>query len=102
MIDAIIKEGYKQLNLIQFLTAGEDEVRCWTIRQGTNAKNASGAIHTDFAKNFICAEHMTFDDLAELGSENEVKNKGLLTSKGKTYTVQDGDIFNFKIGIGKK
>lgn len=77
MIDRIIKSGYKNLQLINFFTAGEDEVRSWTIRDGTKAPGAGGTIHTDFEKFFICAETMKFDDLNEHGSEQEVKAQGL-------------------------
>lgn len=77
MIDRIIKSGYKNLQLIHFFTAGEDEVKCWTIRDGTKAPQAAGVIHTDFERGFICAEVMKFDDLVEHGSENEVKAAGL-------------------------
>lgn len=77
MIDRIIKSGYKNLQLIHFFTAGEDEVKCWTIRDGTKAPQAAGVIHTDFERGFICAEVMKYDDLIELGSEAEVKGAGL-------------------------
>lgn len=69
MIDRIIKSGYKNLQLIHFFTAGEDEVKCWTIRDGAKAPNAAGTIHTDFERGFICAEVMKFSDLEEHGSE---------------------------------
>ena len=77
MIDRIIKSGYKNLQLIHFFTAGEDEVKCWTIRDGTKAPQAAGVIHTDFERGFICAEVMKYDDLIEHGNENEVKAAGL-------------------------
>ena len=77
MIDRIIKSGYKNLQLIHYFTAGEDEVKCWTIRDGCKAPQAAGVIHTDFEKGFICAETMAFNDLIEHGSENEVKGAGL-------------------------
>lgn len=77
MIDRIIKSGYKNLQLIHYFTAGEDEVKCWTIRDGCKAPQAAGVIHTDFEKGFICAECMAFTDLIEHGSENEVKGAGL-------------------------
>lgn len=76
MIDRIIKSGYKNLELIHYFTSGEDEVKCWTIRNGTKAPGAAGVIHTDFERGFICAEVMKFDDLSELGSEKEVKDAG--------------------------
>lgn len=77
MIDRIIKSGYKNLQLIHFFTAGEDEVKCWTIRDGCKAPQAAGVIHTDFERGFICAEVMKYDDLIEHGSEAEVKGAGL-------------------------
>jgi len=104
MIDRIIKAGYKNLELIHFFTAGEDEVRCWTLRDGSKAPQAGAVIHTDFEKFFICAEAMKYDDLASLGSEMEVKNAGLYRQQGKEYVVSDGDVLYFKIGAtqGKK
>ena len=104
MIDRIIKAGFKNLQLINFFTAGEDEVRCWTIREGTKAPGAGAVIHTDFEKFFICAETMTYEDLERCGSELEVKNEGLYRQQGKEYTVIDGDVMYFKIGAtqGKK
>ena len=77
MIDRIIKAGYKNLQLIHFFTAGEDEVKCWTVRDGASAPNAAGVIHTDFERGFICAEVMKFDDLKEHGNEQNVKAEGL-------------------------
>ena len=104
-INKIIKVGYNTLNLIHFFTAGEDEVKCWTIRKGTLAPQAAGVIHTDFEKGFIWAEVFTYDDLEALGSEHEVKNEGKYLQKGKQYAVQDGDIILFKFNVsggGKK
>lgn len=69
MIHKIVNTGYKALNLIHYFTAGEDEVKCWTIREGTKAPGAAGVIHTDFEKGFICAEVQSYDDLHRLGSE---------------------------------
>ena len=68
-IPRIIKIGYNTIRLIHYFTAGEDEVKCWTIREGTKAPQAAGVIHTDFERGFICAEVMKFDDLERLGSE---------------------------------
>jgi len=68
MLSRIIKTGYKALDLIYFFTSGEDEVRCWTVRNGAKAPQAAGVIHTDFEKGFICAEVMKYDDLMTLGS----------------------------------
>ena len=104
MIDRIIKCGYKNLQLIHFFTAGEDEVRCWTLRDGSKAPQAGGVIHTDFEKLFVCAEIMTYAALEEHGDEGSVKAAGLYRQQGKDYTMLDGDICYFKIGAtqGKK
>lgn len=72
-INRIIKVGYSTLKLIYYFTAGEDEVKCWTIREGTKAPGAAGVIHTDFERGFICAEVMKFEDLERLGSELQGK-----------------------------
>ena len=78
MIDRIIKAGYKNLQLIHFFTAGSDEVKCWTLREGAKAPQAAGVIHTDFERGFICAEVMKYDDFIENnGSEVECKAAGL-------------------------
>jgi len=104
MIDRIIRAGFKILNLAHFFTAGPDEVRQWTLRDGSKAPQAGAVIHTDFEKFFICAEQMHYDALIEHGSEKEVKDAGKYRQQGKEYTVVDGDILYFKIGAtqGKK
>lgn len=104
MINKIIKVGYNSLQLVHFFTAGEDEVKCWTIRKGTHAPQAAGVIHTDFEKGFICADVMAYADLEEHGSEAAVKAEGKYLQKGKTYVVNDGDIILFKFNVsgGKK
>lgn len=99
MIDRIIKAGYKNLQLIHYFTAGADEVKCWTIRDGFKAPQAAGVIHTDFERGFICAETMKFDDLAEHGDEQAVKAEGLYRQNGKDYVVLDGDILLFKFNV---
>jgi len=104
-IPKIIKTGYHTLDLIHFLTCGEDEVKCWTIRKYTKAPQAAGVIHTDFEKGFICAEVMKYEDFKELKSEGAVRAAGKLKQQGKTYDVQDGDIIFFKFNVsggGKK
>jgi ribosome-binding ATPase YchF (GTP1/OBG family) len=98
-INRIIKVGYSTLKLIHYFTAGEDEVKCWTIRAGTKAPGAAGVIHTDFERGFICAEIMTYADLERLGSELAVKAEGLYKQKGKEYEVEDGDIIYFKFNV---
>jgi len=99
-LNKIVQNGYHALHLIHFITAGPDEVRCWTIPYGTKAPQAAGTIHTDFEKGFICAEVMSYDDFKELGSETAVKAAGKYKQQGKTYTVQDGDIIFFKFNAG--
>jgi obg-like ATPase 1 len=99
MIPRVLRMGYKSLNLIHYFTAGTDEVRGWTIRDGRTAPEAAGVIHTDFERGFICAEVMSFDDLKELGSEEEVKKAGRLRQQGKKYIVQDGDVLHFKFNV---
>jgi len=96
----IIVTGYKALNLCYYFTAGEDEVKAWTIQKGTKAPQAAGRIHTDFEKGFIMADVMKFADFKELGSENAVKAAGKYRQQGKTYVVEDGDIIHFKFNAG--
>ena len=104
IINKVIKTGYNALHLVHFFTAGEDEVKCWTIRKGWLAPQAAGIIHTDFEKGFICAEIMAYSDWEELGSEHAVKADGKYLQKGKMYVVNDGDIILFKFNVsgGKK
>jgi obg-like ATPase 1 len=99
MIDRIIKAGYKNLQLCNFFTAGEDEVRCWTFREGSKAPQCAGVIHTDFERGFICAEVFKYDDLKEHGSEAECKSQGVYRQCGKEYTMLDGDIVFFKFNV---
>ena len=101
-VDKIINTGYEELQLIHFFTAGEDEVKCWTIRKGSLAPRAAGTIHTDFEKGFICAEVMSYSDFIEFGGELGVKNAGKYKQNGKLYEVQDGDIIFFKFNPPKK
>lgn len=96
IMDKVIKTGYNVLNLIHFFTSGEDEVRCWTILNGTKSPQAAGVIHTDFEKGFICAEVMKYVDFIEHGSEGAVKAAGKYKMHGKEYVVEDGDIIFFK------
>jgi len=99
-IPKIIKTGYAALSLIYFFTCGTDEVKCWTIRQGTKAPQAAGVIHTDFMNGFICAEVMAYVDFKEHGSESAVKGAGKYRQEGKNYVVVDGDIMFFKANAG--
>ncbi len=98
-LDKLIKSSYKLLGLSTFLTAGEDEVKAWTYRQGKTAPECAGIIHTDFRKGFIKAEIMSFKDLKELGSEQKVKEAGKLRLEGKEYIMQDGDICHFRFNV---
>lgn len=98
-LDRIIKEGYSLLGLISFLTAGEPEVRAWTITRGTKAPQAAGKIHSDFERGFIRAEVVAFDDLMRCGSMAAAKEKGLVRSEGKEYVMKDGDVVLFRFNI---
>jgi len=98
-LDRIIKEGYSLLGLISYLTAGQPEVRAWTIKKGTKAPQAAGKIHSDFERGFIRAEVVSFDDLMACGSMNAAKEKGLVRSEGKDYVMQDGDIVLFRFNV---
>lgn len=98
-LDRLITASYQLLGLISFLTAGEDECRAWTIVKGTKAPQAAGKIHTDFEKGFIRAEVVPFETLAELGSMNACREKGLIRSEGKDYVMKDGDITLFRFNV---
>ena len=98
-LDRLITACYRLLGLISFLTAGEDECRAWTIKNGTKAPQAAGKIHTDFEKGFIRAEIVPFDTLRELGSMAACKEKGLVRSEGKDYVMKDGDIVLFRFNV---
>jgi obg-like ATPase 1 len=95
----IILAGYNALQLVYYFTAGEKEVRAWTIRRGTKAPGAAGVIHSDFERGFIMAEVMKYDDLKELGTENAVKAAGKYRQCGREYVVEDGDIIVFKFNV---
>ena len=97
----LIKAAYSTLGLQSFLTAGKKEVRAWTIKKGATAPEAAGTIHTDFERGFIAAEVMKYDDLVELGSEQNVKSAGKLATVGKTYIMEEGDIVEFKFNVSK-
>ncbi len=98
-IDILARTAYDHLGLISFLTAGKDEVRAWTIRKDTIAKEAAGKIHSDIEKGFIRAEVCKFKYLKEHGSMVKVKEKGLATLEGKEYIVEDGDIIEFRFNV---
>ena len=98
-LDRLIHSAYRLLDLITYFTAGVQEVRAWTIRRGTKAPGAAGVIHSDFEKGFIKADTYSSDDLFTYGSEQAVKEKGLLRTEGKEYVVKDGDILFFKFNV---
>ena len=100
-LDKLIKASYKLLGLISFLTAGEPEVRAWTIKKGTKAPKAAGKIHSDIERGFIRAEVISYNDLMEKSSGSMVvaREKGLIRSEGKEYIMQDGDIVLFKFNV---
>jgi GTP-binding protein YchF len=98
-LNRLIKASYNLLGLTTFFTAGEAEVRAWTIKKGFLATQAANVIHSDFARGFICAEVMSFDDLFMLGSKKAVKDAGLLRIEGKEYLVKDGDIIEFRFNV---
>lgn len=102
LVGKIVKRGYETLNLINFFTAGPDEVRSWTLRRGMKAPQAGAVIHSDFEERFVMAEIFSFDDLLKYKSENEVKKEGKYYQRGKNYVVEDGDIILFKCGKKKK
>ena len=98
-LDKVIKASYDLLGLMSFLTAGEPEVRAWTIKKGTKAPQAAGKIHSDIERGFIRAEIVSYDDLMKEGSMQAAKEKGLVRSEGKDYIMQDGDIVLFKFNV---
>jgi GTP-binding protein YchF len=98
-LEEVVGKSYGLLGLISFLTAGEDEVRAWTIRRGTNAQKAAGVIHSDLERGFIRAEVIHYDDLLAAGSMAEGKKRGTVRMEGKTYTVKDGDIINVLFNV---
>ena len=98
-LDQLVVTGYRTLGLISFLTAGEQEVRAWTIVNGTKAPGAAGKIHTDFEKGFIKAEVIPYNDLVSIGNYVTAKEKGLVRIEGKDYVVKDGDVMLFRFNV---
>lgn len=98
-LDMLIQRSYSLLGLISYLTAGEPEVRAWTIKKGTKASQAAGKIHSDFERGFIRAEVISFDELMACGSMQAAKEKGKIRSEGKDYVMQDGDIVLFRFNV---
>lgn len=98
-LDKVVKTSYDLLGLMSFLTAGEPEVRAWTIKKGTKVPQAAGKIHSDIERGFIRAEVVSYDDLIREGSMLACKEKGLVRSEGKEYVMQDGDIVLFRFNV---
>ncbi|MFC4077248.1 redox-regulated ATPase YchF [Salinithrix halophila] len=98
-LDRLVEAAYRLLGLITYFTAGEKEVRAWTIREGTRAPQAAGVIHSDFERGFIRAEVVGYNDLMEAGSMAVAREKGLLRSEGKDYVVKDGDVVHFRFNV---
>jgi GTP-binding protein YchF len=97
-LDLLARAGYETLNLMSYLTAGEKEVRAWTIKKGTSAPQAAGVIHTDFEKKFIKADIVSYSDFVENNGWLGARQKGVARSEGKEYVMQEGDVVEFKIG----
>jgi len=98
-LEKLVRASYHLLGLISYLTAGEPEVRAWTITEGTKAPQAAGKIHTDFERGFIRAEIVSYDDLIACGSHAAAKEKGLVRLEGKEYVVKDGDVILFRFNV---
>ncbi|MBQ1682546.1 MAG: DUF933 domain-containing protein, partial [Agathobacter sp.] len=98
-LDKLVAASYKLLGLISFLTAGEDECRAWTIKEGTKAPQAAGKIHTDFERGFIKAEVVNYQDLLDNGSLAAAREKGIVGMEGKDYVVKDGDVILFRFNV---
>ena len=98
-LDKIVRAGYHLLGQISFLTAGEPEVRAWTIKRGTRAPQAAGKIHSDIERGFIRAEVIAYQDLMACGSHAAAREKGLIRSEGKDYVMQDGDVVLFRFNV---
>jgi len=94
-----IRASYRLMGLISFFTTGDDEVRAWTVREGTVARTAAGRIHSDLGRGFIRAEVIPYEVFAKYGSEAAVKDAGLLQVEGKAYVVQDGDILHVRFNV---
>jgi len=98
-LDKLINASYDLLGLMSFLTAGEKEVRAWTIKKGTKAPQAAGKIHSDMERGFIRAEVINYEELIECGGMNKAKEKGLVRIEGKDYVIQDGDVVLFRFNV---
>jgi ribosome-binding ATPase YchF (GTP1/OBG family) len=98
-MDRVIQQSYQVLNLISFFTIISNEVRAWTLKKGTPAREAADVIHSDMKKGFIRAEVVSFQDLIDAGSYAEAKKRGTVRLEGKAYEVKDGDIIQFRFNV---
>lgn len=98
-LDRVIRAAFELLGLQTYFTAGEKEVRAWTVRRGATAPQAAGVIHTDFERGFIRAETISYDDYVELGGESAARDKGKMRLEGKEYIVRDGDVMHFRFNV---
>jgi ribosome-binding ATPase YchF (GTP1/OBG family) len=98
-LDRLSREGYALLGLKTYFTAGEKEVRAWTIKEGMKAPQAAGVIHTDFEHGFISAEVIAYENFISLGGEAGCKAAGKMNVEGKEYVVQDGDVMHFRFNV---
>jgi ribosome-binding ATPase YchF (GTP1/OBG family) len=98
-LNTLIREAYKLLGLQSYFTAGEMEVRAWTVPIGAKAPQAAGVIHTDFERGFIKAEVIGYEDYVKLGGEKGAKEAGRMRLEGKEYVMQDGDVVHFKFNV---
>jgi len=98
-LNLLITKAYEMLGLISFLTAGEKEVRAWTISRSTTARQAAGIIHSDFEKHFICADIVTFEDFVRSNGWGSAREQGSVKTVGKEYIMQDGEVVEFKVGV---
>jgi len=98
-LDTLIRSSYSLLELQTYFTAGEKEVRSWSIKKNLKAPQAAGVIHTDFERGFICAEVVSYQDYVDLGGELASKNAGKMKLEGKDYVVQEGDVIHFRFNV---
>jgi GTP-binding protein YchF len=98
-LDRVKRAGYELLGLITYFTSGPNETRAWTVVRGTSARDAAGIIHTDFARGFICAETISYDDFIACGGEQGAKEAGKMRQEGKEYVVRDGDVTLFRFNV---
>jgi ribosome-binding ATPase YchF (GTP1/OBG family) len=98
-LDSVVRAGYRALDLITFLTTGEDETRAWEVRRGARAPEAAGVIHSDLERGFIRAEVIGYDELVAAGSMEAARHKGLVRVEGKEYVVREGDVLHVRFAV---